>query len=610
MDSGRILAISTVFVTVVAAGDTSCPDVCICPSLYRVDCCNALLTRIPRNLVDNVRFLNATGNNLISLRKGAFSVHHIKILDLSSNRISAIENDAVGELEYLIFLYLSRNEIVTLDQDVFAMNRRLEFLKLDNNMLDLPVGRPFLNIPSLKSLDISLCSISSLPEETFVKLPSLEVLALAHNKLQDLPRKVFLHLKSLKYLYLPHNFLRALHEDLFVMLKKLVVLDLSNNELQTLRPQVFTFLESVELLKLSGNRLKTLDFDVFTPLIRLEGLYLDKNVLNVLNGRHFSELNNLAFLDISGNHLDTSQLHLTCHLRNLTYLKVSDNRLACDCALWELWNWSLEKGVIIFSTCDESDFEFSVNNLESFRFNNSCNITLCDVRNVTEFSEQILFPVYLYVIVSASLLLVFTACVITFCVVVKYRKDFCKRRNIQPAVSDYPQNIISSVGTKNNEGVAPAQRHKLPEELHRHERLRKTRVKMGHSVSLKALPTVERRNIRHSYHECHVPSVADDDREWSNADTLPLNNRSSVFLQSMCSHAPKLETRKDRSTSEPKLKVCRNDLSTNETGLTAPINPLSVSTLERQTSLKVPRFENVHDVSSSESDSGTIVERL
>lgn len=610
MGSGRILAIGTVFVTVVAAGDTPCPDVCTCPSLYRADCCSASLTRIPRNLVSDVRFLNATGNNFISLRKGAFSVHHIKLLDLSNSQISEIEKDALRELEYLIFLYLSRNRIVSLDQNVFTMNRRLEVLKLDYNILSFPHGRPFLNIPSLKSLDITSCGIKSLPEETFVMVSNLEELTLARNSLQDLPRKVFLHLKSLKYLYLSHNFLKALHEDLFVMSKKLVILDLSNNELQTLHPQLFTFLHSVEILKLSGNRLKTVNFDVFAPLMRLESLYLDRNVLNVLHGSQFSVLNNLALLDISGNHLDSLQLLLMCHLKNLTYLKVSDNRLACDCAVWELWKWSLETGVRIFSTCDEPDFEFSVKNFESFKFNNSCNATVCGIINVTEFSEEILFPVYLCVIISASLLLVSVACGVTFCVVVRYGKDFFKRRNIQVSINDFPQNTTSPVGRQHDEFFAPAQSSKISEDLHLHERLRKNRANVGQSVSLKSFPTAERRNIRHSYHESRVFSVADDDRAWSNADTVPSTNRSSGFLQSMCSHPPELETHKDRSISEPKLKVFRKDLSTNETGLHTPVNSLSISTLECQTSFKTPRFENVHDALSSEPETATFVQRL
>lgn len=609
MGTGRILAIGTMFVAVVAVGDTPCPEVCTCPSLYRADCYNASLTHIPINLASDVRFLNATGNDFISLRKGAFNVHHIKLLDLSNNRISEIENDALKELEYLIFLYLSRNRIVSLDQNVFTTNRRLEFLKLDYNILDFPQGRPFLNIPSLKSLDISSCNITSLPEETFVRLPSLEELTLARNDLRDLPRKVFLHLKSLKYLYLSHNLLTSLHGDLFVMSRKIVILDLSNNKLQTLHPQMFTFLENVEILKLSGNRLKTVDFDVFAPLINLENLYLDRNVLNVLNGSQFSALNNLTHLDISGNSLDSLQLLLMCHLENLTYLKVSDNGLACDCAVWELWNWSLEKEVFFFSTCVERDFEFSVKNFESFQINNSCNATVCGIRSVTDFQEQILFPVYLYGIICAGLLLVSVACGVTFCVVARHRKDFFKRRNIQMSFNGYHQNTASPVG-RQPECFAPAQRPKISDDLHRRERLRKNSAKVRKSASLRALPTAERRSIRHSYHEGCVSSFADDDMTWSNADTVPPNKRSSVFLQSMCSHSPKLETSKNLSISEPKIKVCRKDVSTKETGLRTPVNPSSIPTLECQTSLKTPRFKNVQDTSSLELETASFVERL
>jgi Leucine-rich repeat (LRR) protein len=111
MGSGRFLAIGTMFVTVVAASDTPCPQVCTCPSRYRTDCCNSSLTRIPEDLLSDVRFLNVSGNNFHSLENGAFNVHRIKILDLSNNRISTIEKEALTELEDLIYLYLGRNEI-------------------------------------------------------------------------------------------------------------------------------------------------------------------------------------------------------------------------------------------------------------------------------------------------------------------------------------------------------------------------------------------------------------------------------------------------------------------------------------------------------------------
>jgi Leucine-rich repeat (LRR) protein len=610
MGSGRFLAIGTMLVSVVAASNTPCPQVCTCPSRYRTDCCYSTLTHIPKDLPSDVRVLNASGNHFRSLKNAGFSVRRIKVLDLSNNKISTIEKEALTELEDLIYLYLGGNEIVSLDEDVFMMNHRLEFLKLDNNILDFPVARPFLNISSLRSLDMSSCNIRSLPEKTFVSVPSLEELRLAHNRLQTLDPRSFLPLKSLKSLYLSNNLLRTLQNDLFMMLKELVVLDLSNNELQTLEPRAFMFLESVELLELSGNRLKILEVGALTPLVSLKSLNLHKNLLNTLDGKQFSQLNNLEVLDLSGNHLNNLQLHAICRLSNLTYLKVSENLLTCNCELWELWKWSVEKGVRILSTCEESDLEFSENKFESFKFNVSCNKTFCDEENVAEFPVQMLFPVYVYVIIVSAMLLFLIACGITAYVVFGHRKDFCKRRNIQVYVT--PQNTVTSMSGWHDDYTARLQRQQeLQEELHRqhHETLMRNRVQRGRSASLKTLHTVERRNVRHSFHECRLPSVADDEREFSNADTLPANNRTSVFLASVTTHPIKqehLKTSKDRSVSEPKIKDCPKNLSVNETNSHTHLNPLSVSSLECQTPIEAHKFESVYEVSSSGSETVTL----
>jgi Leucine-rich repeat (LRR) protein len=605
MGCRRFLAISSVFVIVVAGGDTPCPDVCTCPSPYRVDCCNSSLTHIPKNLVSVVMFLNVSSNNFHELRKGSFSVRHIKILDLSNNRISVIENDALIELEDLIFLYIGRNEIVSLDQDVFRMNHRLEFLKLDNNILELPVSRPFLDIPSLKSLDMSSCNIRSLPEKTFVRISSLTELRLTQNRIQTLDSKVFLPLKSLKSLYLSGNLLRTLQKDLFAMLQELVVLDLSYNELQTLHPLVFTFLESAEILELSGNRLETLGVDVFTPLTSLKRLHLHKNMLNTLNRKQFSKLNNLAVLDLSDNHLDNLQLHIICDINNLTYLKVSDNQLACNCSLWELWKWSEEKGVRIVSTCEEPDFKLSAKNFESFQHNKSCNAIMCGVKMETKFPEEIVSHVFVYVITCVGLLLVVIACAITTCVVVRYRKEFCKKRNIHMSAIECSQITNTLSGIPYEEYIVHVRHQQdLQKELccQHQDVLLRNRVQRERSKSLKALPIVKHQNIRHSYHEYHSSSAADNEREWSNADTLPSNKRSSVYLASMSSHPIKhepLKTLRDLSDSEPKLKNCPKNVSVLNR------NPLSISSLICQTTKEDPVLESVHDVSSSGSETVT-----
>jgi Leucine-rich repeat (LRR) protein len=610
MGSGRFLTIGTMFVTVVAASDTPCPQVCTCPSRYKADCCDSSLTHIPEDLLSEVRFLNASGNNFHSLENGAFSVHRIKILDLSNNRISTIKKEALTELKDLICLYLGRNEIISLDEDVFRMNNRLEFLKLDKNNLDFPVDRPFLNIPSLRSLDLSSCNIRSLPKKTFIKVPSLEELRLSHNLLQTLDPISFLPLKSLKSLYLSNNLLRTLQDDLFVMLKELVILDLSNNKLQTLDPRAFMSLENVELLELSSNRLTIFEVGVFTPLVSLRRLHLHKNLLSKLDRMQFSELNSLEVLDLSRNHLNNLHLHTVCHLSNLTYLKVSENHLTCNCELWELWKWGVKKGVRILSACEELDYEFSENKFESFKFNESCNKISCDEEYVTEFPVKMLFPVYVYVIIVAVLLLLLIACGITAVVVFRRRKEFCKRRNIQVYVTH--QDTSASLSGWHHDHTARLQlRQELQKELHRqhHETFLKNRVQRGRSTSLKTLHVAEQRNVRHSYHECHLPSVADDEREFSNADTLPANSRTSVFLARQTAHPIKqerLKTSKNRSVSEPKIKDCLKNLSVNETNSHKDLNPLSVSSLECHTPTEAPKFGSVYDVSSSESETVTV----
>jgi Leucine-rich repeat (LRR) protein len=541
-------------------------------------------------------FLNASGNNITALRKGAFDVRHIKILDLSNNKMAVIEEDAMTVLENLIFLYLGSNEIVSLNQDVFRINRRLEFLKLDKNILDLPVNRPFLDIPSLKSLDMSSCNIKSLPEKTFVSLPSLEELRLVHNRIKNLDPKVFVPLKSLKSLYLSGNLLRTLQKDMFVMMKELVILDLSNNKLQVLHPQVFTFLGNVDLLELSSNMLETLEVGVFTPLTSLKRLHLHKNMLNNLNGMHFSELNHVAVLDISGNLLDSSQLNVICYLKYLTYLKLTDNRLACDCALWKLRKWSIENGVRVLSTCEEPDFEFSVNNSDSLQFNKSCNGTFCGTEAEKVFPKLIISPVYRYTIIFIGLLLVLVACVVTVCAVFKFRKEFCKRRKDHVLAAQYCQDTLTFVGRQNYGCTVHAQyERELKEELHRQhqETLLKNRVARELNLSQKALPRIEYRNFRHSYHEGHLPTVAYYEMERSKADALPCNSRTSVFLENMSVHPIKqkcLNSSKNRSVSEPELKECpENFLFVNGTS----------SEVAQNTHTEEPKNQSTHDLSSS-----------
>jgi hypothetical protein len=277
--------------------------------------------------------------------------------------------------------------------------------------------------------------------------------------------------------------------------------------------------------------------------------------------------------------------------------------------LWELWKWSVKKGVTILSACEELDLEFSENKFEFFKFNKSCNKAFCDEEYVTELPVNMLFPVYVYVIIVAVLLLFLIAGGITTYVVFRHRKEFCKRRNSQVFVTH--QNTATSLSGWHHDHTARLQlEQELQRELHRQhqETFLKNRVQRGQSTSLKTLHIAEHQNVRHSYHDSRIPSVADDEMEFSKADTLPAN-RTSVFLARETTHPVKqerLKTSKNHSASEPKIKDCLTNSSINETNSHKDLNPLSVSSLECQTPIEVPKFPSVLDVSSSESETVTV----
>ncbi|PSN35325.1 hypothetical protein C0J52_26084 [Blattella germanica] len=604
---GKLLVSTALLIVVVVAGDAPCPDVCSCMILYRADCINSSLTSVPEGLSNEIRFLNASHNMISALTqlelKGT-NVPYIKVLDFSNNKISVIESAALRNLKDLIFLYLSRNDITLLDEDVFEFNPRLEFLKLDGNFLDLPVRRPFLNVPSLKSLDLASCNIRYIPELTFVKVQNLEELRLSHNRMKILNASVFLSVKHLKYLYLSDNLLKELPADLFVSLNDLVTLDLSNNQLQVLHPQVFTVLERLEHLDISRNKLKMLEIGLFTPLMNLKTLHLHKNLLDRINQNQFYALNSLSLLDLSGNHLTDLHFRIICDLHNLTYLKVSNNRMICDCALWQLWSMSVENGVRILSTCEEPGFEFTVEKLEEFRKNNTCNTTICELEVQDEFPEDLITPLYLYVIAGVGLLLVSLVCCIVIWILIRYRKEICKRRTVQVSSIGYSQNTITYLGRQQTEQLSGLDHNsfqrqlELQQELHRQhqETITRNRLHREQSTSLKTLPKREPQNIRHSYHEQRLPSFPEEDRAWFNADTLPSNNRTSVFLSSRPREQGS-NVRKARPLSEPRFKESspKWEPSVLEVNSSTPKSVPSVL-------CSLPNRNMVLDVSSSGSD--------
>lgn len=112
--------------------------------------------------------------------------------------------NAFRELETLTTLDLSGNRLAALEDDLFTPLSRLQTLKLgDNRFTQLPAAAR--GIGSLVRLDLEGNDIASLPTEAFARLNSLTHLNLRGNRIASLPPDLFKGVNALTQLDLEEN---------------------------------------------------------------------------------------------------------------------------------------------------------------------------------------------------------------------------------------------------------------------------------------------------------------------------------------------------------------------------------------------------------------------
>ena len=142
----------------------------------------------------------------------------------------------------------------------------------------------FVELESLKSLNLSNNQITSLSENTFDGLFAFPQkgrsgnLKLSNNPIGELPEHIFRNLPSLKFLWLDNTDLSALPEDLFSGLTLLYILELRGNNLIALPDNLFEGL-FVQVLGANDNPGTPLKL-----LAKLEWLGSDKVAVRVASG--------------------------------------------------------------------------------------------------------------------------------------------------------------------------------------------------------------------------------------------------------------------------------------------------------------------------------------
>ncbi|XP_072525948.1 toll-like receptor 3 [Salminus brasiliensis] len=234
----------------------------------------------------------------------------ITILDMSHNRLNALDPVALGRYPGLEHLDASYNSIQLLGQELCDVLPRLQRLSVQRNQ-----------VRKLSMSELTNCS-------------SLTHLDLSDNRLR-LIDEPFSSVKSLTWLDVSRNKLTSARLGSHPQLLGLVTLILSGNEFTTLKADDFTFLNSsssFRVLGLSSLSLKKVESGSFTPIPGLRDLVLDGCNLNTLLTNICDELSATAVRNLSLRNTQQTTLKNGTFKgllnTNLTMLDLSSNKIS------------------------------------------------------------------------------------------------------------------------------------------------------------------------------------------------------------------------------------------------------------------------------------------
>lgn len=279
--------------------------------------------------LSSLNYAHLTYNQFTSLTNGIFKLRSLIVLNLSSNKIAYIENNAFGELNNLERVNLKHNQLTgCFDQTPFLI-------------VKLTLGR----------------------------------LVISHNRLTCLPTE-FDYFYNLRHLDLSFNFIQHIKKNTFKNLVKLYVLDLSNNRIRIMDPCAFTTLTNLYYLRLDNNYIYQIpSFDSLHSLInisirnqngrfsQLDGFLFERSKAPLLSltinleMNHFSTISKQVFCSKNYNDSHIDKLYLSAQ----TFMKIVEMD-KCILASLNFYNSSSSSVSIHVVNDDfESDSPLSVN---------------------------------------------------------------------------------------------------------------------------------------------------------------------------------------------------------------------------------------------------------
>ncbi|KAG8234430.1 hypothetical protein J437_LFUL014866 [Ladona fulva] len=300
-----------------------------------VDCSHSGLTVIPSNIPNDAVSLDLSANPLDKV--AAFpDIRRLRRLRIAKHSLSEVSVNTFRALKALRILDLSSNYLDSVPPNFAPPS--LDTLILAGNPLSWPENetKPILRSPSLRTLDLSFCGITSLPKSAFTYLTYLQNLDLSNNFINHLDPDIFSSLSTLITLNISRNLLPRLSNTIFQNNPFLMHVNISYNpwNLNLIEPRngsttsfgttgsssmysyntsIFSSL-SLEVLDFSGCWLVKLSAKSLASLPKLRYLSLSDTGLERLDPYSFEQLTNLESLDLSNNRF--IYIHVNMFKRN------------------------------------------------------------------------------------------------------------------------------------------------------------------------------------------------------------------------------------------------------------------------------------------------------
>ncbi|XP_072942308.1 uncharacterized protein [Epargyreus clarus] len=274
-------------------------------NLKDVDFSNNSLKYLPADLFQNksINSFSVTKNNLEgAITRGTFEGIHETELDISFQRITAIEDFAFFGLDQLTLLLLNSNKIRTISKNAFN------------------------TLKSLKQLDLSNNFITNLGFDT-TDLLNLQNYSLGQNFIEQIQHDDFHHFKELHFLDLSNNNITKLEPNSFISAGTIESFQIFHNPLNgSLLKDTFAGLSSVSVLDVSCTLITTIQNRSFSGMVQMQDLNISWSSISILEYNAFMNTGNLKTIDLSYNKL-TEFFVNTTDIKNLTTIFLNNNQL-------------------------------------------------------------------------------------------------------------------------------------------------------------------------------------------------------------------------------------------------------------------------------------------